>query len=108
GDMARVMQLILAGGTLGGTTVYGPATAQAFRTVTLRSGPGIAGWANGFYEQPLPGGFVSFGHEGDVPNFHSKLVTVPALNLGVFVSVNSESGAALADDLPGEIVERFY
>jgi CubicO group peptidase (beta-lactamase class C family) len=107
-DMARFMQLILAGGTLNGTTVYGPATAQAFRIVTLRSGPGIAGWAGGFWERPLPGGFDSFGHEGQILNFRSNLVTVPALSLGVFVSVNSDSGASLVERLPGEIVERFY
>jgi CubicO group peptidase (beta-lactamase class C family) len=108
GDMARFMQLILAGGTLDGTTVYGPATAQAFRTVTLRSGPGVPGWAAGFWERPLPGGFDSFGHEGQTLNFRSNLVTVPALNLGVFISVDSDSGAGLVDDLPGEIVGRFY
>ena len=108
GDMARFMQLILAGGTLDGTTVFSPGTAQAFRTVTLRSGPGIAGWANGFWERPVPGGFDSFGHEGETLNFRSNLVTVPALNLGVFISVNSDSGASLVETLPGEIVERFY
>jgi hypothetical protein len=108
GDMARFMQLILAGGTLDGTTVYGPATAQAFRTVSLRSGPGIAGWANGFWQRPLPGGFDGFGHEGQTLNFRSNLVTVPALNLGVFISVNSDSGASLVENLPGLIVGRFY
>jgi hypothetical protein len=108
GDMARFMQLILAGGTLDGTTVWSPATAQAFRTVSLRSGPGIPGWASGFWERPLPGGFDSFGHEGQTPNFRSNLVTVPALNLGIFISANSDSGAALVEDLPGEIVKRFY
>jgi hypothetical protein len=106
--MARFMQLILAGGTLDGTAVYGPAAAQAFRTVTLRSGPGIAGWAGGFMERPLPGGFDSFGHEGQTLNFRANLVTVPALNLGVFVATDSDSGGPLVEDLPGEIVERFY
>jgi CubicO group peptidase (beta-lactamase class C family) len=108
GDMARFMQLILAGGTLDGTRVYGPDTAQAFRTVALRSGPGIAGWANGFWERPLPGGFDGFGHLGQTLNFRSNLVTVPALNLGVFISVNSDSGATLVETLPAQIVERFY
>jgi CubicO group peptidase (beta-lactamase class C family) len=107
-DMARFMQLILANGTLGGTTIYSPATAQAFRTVTLRSGPGIAGWADGFWERPLPGGFDGFGHEGQTLNFRSNLVTAPALNLGVFIAVNSDSGAALVETLPAQIVERFY
>jgi CubicO group peptidase (beta-lactamase class C family) len=108
GDMARFMRLILAGGTLDGTTVWSPATAQAFRTVALRSGPGVAGWANGFWERPLPGGFDGFGHAGQTLNFRSNLVTAPALNLGVFVVTDSDSGAALAENLPRQIVERFY
>jgi CubicO group peptidase (beta-lactamase class C family) len=108
GDMARVMQLILAGGTLDGSALYGPQTAQAFRTATLRSGPGIAGWANGFHERPLPGGFDSFGHGGQTLNFAADLVTAPALNLGVFIAVNSDSGGDLAEGLAGLIVDRFY
>jgi CubicO group peptidase (beta-lactamase class C family) len=108
GDMARFMLLILGGGTLDGTRVYGPATAQAFRTVTVRSGPGVAGWANGFWERPMPGGFDGFGHLGQTLNFRSSLVTVPALNLGVFISTNSDSGSALVERLPGAIVDRFY
>ena len=108
GDMARLMLLILDNGTLDGTTVYGPQTAAAFRTVIQRSAPGVQGWANGFMERPLPGGFDSFGHEGQTLNFRSNLVTVPALNLGIFISANSDSGAALVEALPGQIVDRFY
>jgi CubicO group peptidase (beta-lactamase class C family) len=108
GDMARLMLMILGNGSYDGATIYGPQTANAFRTVAMRSGPGIAGWAHGFMERPLPGGFDSFGHEGQMLNFRSNLVTVPALGLGVFVSTNSDSGGALAESLPAEIVARFY
>jgi CubicO group peptidase (beta-lactamase class C family) len=108
GDMARLMDLILAGGTLDGAAIYGPQTAQAFRTVTMRTGPGIDGWANGFMQRRLPGGFDGFGHEGQTLNFASNLVTVPALGLGVFVAGNSSGAAELARRLPGLIVGRFY
>jgi CubicO group peptidase (beta-lactamase class C family) len=108
GDMARLMTLILAGGALDGQTIYGPAAAQAFRTVSLHSGPGIDGWASGFMARRLDGGFDSFGHAGETLNFMSNLVTVPALNLGVFVSGNSHDAADLTDKLPGLIVSRFY
>jgi CubicO group peptidase (beta-lactamase class C family) len=108
GDMARLMTLILASGTLDGQTVYGPATAQAFRTLSLQSGPGIDGWASGFMVRRLEGGFVSYGHAGETLNFLSNLVTVPALNLGVFVSGNSQGAGDLAARLPGLIVSRFY
>jgi CubicO group peptidase (beta-lactamase class C family) len=107
-DMARFMQLILAGGSLGGSTIYGPQTAQAFRTVTMRSAPGVQGWAGGFMERPLSGGFDSFGHDGKTLNFRANLVTVPDLGLGVFIAVNSDSGGGLVEALPDQIVERFY
>jgi CubicO group peptidase (beta-lactamase class C family) len=108
GDMARLMTLILANGTLDGVSIYTAQTAQAFRTVTLRTGPGIDGWARGFMARRLPGGFEGFGHAGETLSFLSNLVTVPALNLGVFVSTNSDTGSDLADRLPALIVERFY
>lgn len=108
GDMARFMLLILGNGSVDGATVYSPQTAGAFRTVVQRAGPGVQGWAHGFMQRPLPGGFDSFGQEGRTLNFRSSLVTVPALNLGVFIATNSDSGAALARALPAQIVERFY
>ena len=108
GDMARFMQLILAGGALDGIAVYGPQTAQAFRTVTLRSGPGIDGWASGFMQRRLPGGFDGFGHEGGTLNFRANLVTVPALNLGIFIAGDSAGAQALVEHLPSLIVTRFY
>jgi CubicO group peptidase (beta-lactamase class C family) len=108
GDMARFMNLILSDGTLDGVRVYSPQTAQTFRTVTMRSGPGIDGWAYGFMQRRLPGGFDGFGHEGRTLSFRSNLVTVPALGLGVFIAANSDTGAALVERLPALIVERFY
>ncbi len=108
GDMARYMRLILDGGQLDGVTVYSPATAQGFRTTTLAGAPGVNGWDNGFMEFSLPGGYRGQGQLGDTLWFHASLVTVPALNLGVFVATNTDTGARLATDLPGQIVARFY
>jgi CubicO group peptidase (beta-lactamase class C family) len=108
GDMARFMTLILGDGTLDGVAVYGPQTARAFRTTAMRAAPGIDGWASGFMQRRLPGGFDGFGHEGQTLSFRSNLVTVPALGLGVFVAANSDTSTALVERLPALIVERFY
>ena len=41
--------------------------------------------------------------------FHSEeMVTVPELNLGVFIATNTDTGFRLAQGLPRRIVERFY
>ena len=107
GDMARYMLMILNGGQLEGATLYGPDTARGFRT-TLQTGfPGVAGWDNGFKEFALPG-FRGLGHDGDTLWFHSAMVTVPALSLGVFVVGNTDTAAPLTDRLPGLIVGHFY
>ena len=107
-DMARYMMMILNGGTLEGATLYGPDTAKGFRTTLLASAPGINGWDDGFEEFALPGGFRGQGHLGDTLWFHSAMVTVPDLNLGIFVTTNTDTGPALTLRLPQEIVGRFY
>ena len=107
-DMARYMQLLLNGGVLDGRTIYGPRAAQAFRTPLRKTPPGINGWPHGFIAYTLPGGHAGFGHAGATLSFLSNMVVAPDLNLGVFVSTNTETGRDLADSLPGQIVQQFY
>jgi CubicO group peptidase (beta-lactamase class C family) len=108
GDMARYMLMILGGGQLDGATIYSPAAAVGFRTTLQAPAPGVNGWDNGFGEFALPGGFRGLGHGGDTLWFHSMMVTVPALNLGVFVTTNTDTGPKLAFQLPMRIVGQFY
>ncbi|HEY2661211.1 MAG TPA: serine hydrolase [Caulobacteraceae bacterium] len=108
GDMARYMLMILGGGQLDGTTIYNADTARGFRTTLQTSAPGVNGWDDGFMEFALPGGYRGQGHGGDTLWFHAGMVTVPALNLGVFVGTNTDTGPGLAHALPEQIVGRFY
>jgi hypothetical protein len=108
GDMARYMIALLNGGQLNGVTIYGPTTAQAFRTPLRRTPQGINGWAHGFETFDLPGGYRAFGHGGDLLDFHAGLVVVPALNLGMFISTNSEGGQALAGRFAERLTQEFY
>lgn len=108
GDMARYMTLLLNGGVIDGKTIFSPRTAQAFRTPMYRPAPEAAGWNAGFQDIPLPGGRRGFGHGGATLYFHSNMVIAPDLGLGVFVSVNTDSGANLPATLPATIIEHFY
>jgi CubicO group peptidase (beta-lactamase class C family) len=108
GDMARYMIMLLNGGQLNGATIFGPTTAQAFRTPLRKTPVGINGWAHGFMTFDLAGGYRGYGHGGDTLDFHSSLVTVPALGLGVFISTNSETGAPLAGRFASRLVQEFY
>jgi CubicO group peptidase (beta-lactamase class C family) len=108
GDMARYMITLLNGGQLNGVSIYGPRAAKAFRTPLRPTAQGINGWAHGFMIYDLPGGYRGFGHGGDTIFFHSNLVTIPALNLGIFISTNTETGAQLAGRFPDRVVREFY
>ncbi|TCS15837.1 serine hydrolase domain-containing protein [Caulobacter sp. BK020] len=108
GDMARYMTLLLNGGTIDGRTVFSPRTSAMFRTPMYRPAESAPGWNAGFMDIPLPGGKRGFGHAGATLWFHSNLVMVPELGLGVFVAVNTDTGAYLPATLPSTIIERFY
>jgi len=108
GDMSRYMLMLLGDGTWNGVTVFGPRAARAFRSPLRRTPEGINGWAHGFIVFDLPGGFRGYGHDGSTLAFHSKMVLVPELGLGVFIATNSENGQRLAGALPGTLVRRFY
>ena len=107
GDMARYLSLLLAGGVIDGRTIYGPATAAAIRT-PMRQFAGQTAVDGGFFQSPLAGGFLSYGHNGATMDFHSNLTIVPALRLGVFVAANTEQEHSLTNALPALIAQTFY
>ena len=107
-DMSRYMLLLLGNGTIDGKTIYSQRTAQAFRTPMYRPATDAAGWNAGFQDIPLPGDRRGFGHAGDTLWFHSNLVVVPDLNMGIFIAVNTDTGADLPSEVPSAIIERFY
>ena len=107
-DMARYMLMILGGGQLDGATLYNAQTAAGFRDPPQNIDPGVSGWADGFKSARLVGDFVGQGQEGGTLSFSANLLTIPELNLGVFVAANTEGGRRLTASLPGAIVSRFY
>ncbi|HUO67209.1 MAG TPA: hypothetical protein VMV37_06725, partial [Gammaproteobacteria bacterium] len=82
--------------------------ARAFRTPLTKLSPDLGALDAGFFDQPLPGGFRGYGHNGATLSFFSDLTVVPALRLGIFASTNTEGGAALSDALPARVIDRFY
>jgi len=108
GDMSRYMQMLLNDGHWNGATIFGPRAAKAFRSPMRQTPEGINGWAHGFMTFDLPGDYRGYGHLGDTLAFHSALVVVPELKLGIFISTNGEAGAEVADALPYALVRQFY
>lgn len=108
GDMSRYMLMLLGDGRLGDATIYGPNTAQAFRTPLRATARGVNGWAHGFQVLNLPGDVRGYGHGGATLSFMSNMVVAPELGLGIFISTNTETGQPLVARFPAEIVRRFY
>ncbi len=108
GDMARYMMMQLGDGQLNGAGIYGPVTAQAFRTPLRKMPVGVNGWAHGFMVFDLPGGHRGYGHGGATLSFLSNMVVVPDLGLGIFISTNTDTGRPLVNRLPDAIVQHFY
>ena len=107
-DMARYMLMMLGDGEVNGARIYSEATALAFRTPIPLPVPNGGEVNHGFLHTRLTGDFMGYGHDGDTLWFHSNLITVPALKLGVFVSTNTDTGQQLAWELPQLIVGHFY
>jgi CubicO group peptidase (beta-lactamase class C family) len=107
-DMTRYMLMILGDGELNGVRIYSKISASAFSTPIPLPVPSGGEVDHGFLQTPLPGGFTGYGHDGDTLWFHSNLVTVPALRLGIFVSTNTDTGLQLVQELPRLIVGHFY
>jgi len=107
-DMARYMLMQLANGSLDGRTIYGADTARAFRTQVFDAPPGVNGWAHGFQAMTMPGGYPAYGHGGALSNYFTNMMVIPELDLGVFISTNSNTGRPLIDRVPAHIVARFY
>ncbi len=107
-DMARYMMALLGDGTLEGVTIFGPTAAAAFRSPIRKTPPGINGWAHGFIEYNLPGAYAGYGHDGGTLSFLSSMVVVPKLNLGIFISTNTETGGALIERFSDSVIGQFY
>jgi CubicO group peptidase (beta-lactamase class C family) len=97
-DLARFMKAIAAGGTAGSARILETGTLRLMLTpqnenvaldVDFRIGLGW--WLINPLDLP---GIRMASHGGDIPPFHSLLVTLPDQKLGVAVLTNSEEGAA--------------
>ncbi len=106
-DMARFMALMLGNGQLDGVQLFNADSARAFRTPMLKMPEGYNGWASGLMIRTTPSGMVTFGHGGSTLWFNSNFVLVPELNLGIFISTNTQTGGSLANAYPNLLLDHL-
>jgi CubicO group peptidase (beta-lactamase class C family) len=106
-DMARFMSLMLDNGQLQGIQLFNIDSARAFRDPMLPMPPGYNGWASGLMIRTAPTGQTTYGHGGATLWFNSDFVLVPDLNLGIFISTNTQTGAPLADNFATMLLDHL-
>ena len=105
-DMARFMHLFLNGGSLDDITVLSEDSVRQMTQVQefdFSLNPMIQ-FGLGVYQLTTPNGFVSIGHNGGWAQFHSEMQFHLESGIGVFVSVNSVTGARIVTALAEEIL----
>lgn len=105
-DMARWMRAHLNDGELDGARILSPETVQRMRGVLFRNASDLPGVAHGFLTESF-GPYFAYGHSGAIMHFHSRMVLIPELKLGVFVSVNAAHGRSPTRDLVRLVVEHL-
>jgi CubicO group peptidase (beta-lactamase class C family) len=106
-DMARLMIALLNDGAFGQSRLLSPSAATLLARPLLAPTAGAAGSAHGLMQANLKGGLGALVDAGSGSVSQSTLFVLPAMNLGVFVAANTDSGAALTRGLPAAIAEHF-
>ncbi len=94
-DMGRFMAMLLADGSIDGVRILDPAQAVRLKGAL-------------FVAHALPDGVRGLQMDGQTLSFRSRMTLAPTMRLGVFVTVNTDSGGPLVQDLAGRIVEQFH
>ncbi|MEM7663671.1 MAG: serine hydrolase domain-containing protein [Pseudomonadota bacterium] len=105
-DMIHYMQAHLNAGEASTGRILQPETAARMHSVLFSHMPGVNGNAHGFWVMNM-GGYDTLEHGGSINDFKSIFVLFPELDLGVFISGNTDSSGVLRR-VPERIVEEFF
>ncbi len=103
-DMASFMLELLAKGD---TPVLTAAAREKLFEPGFSADPRINGVLHGLYEMSSHGQRI-VGHGGDTIAFHSELRLYPKQRMGLFISTNSETGAAARDAVVAAFDDRMF
>ncbi len=95
-DMARFLQMVITGGSLNGKMLLKTETMYEMLKIQNQNVPldrdfkiGLGYWN---YSFPQMHNEIIFGHDGDLPPFHSLLLFMPERKIGLVIMVNSIHG----------------
>ena len=99
-DMSLYMQAFLDPKRFAAAGVLTEQSVQTLFQQTFSNAPGYGTIYHGLFQYPFPGGQLAIGHDGDTRYQHSVMLIVPNMNLGIFVSENTDGGLSLIERLP--------
>lgn len=106
-DMNRYMRMLLNRGVLDGRRVLSEAVVAKIEQPLFRNAPEVGSLNHGFIAMPL-GKLQATGHGGATLQFHSNMVLVPELGIGIFVSTNTDNSRPFAESLPALVLEKYF
>jgi CubicO group peptidase (beta-lactamase class C family) len=105
--MAHFMLAHLQDGRYGNERILPEWAARQMHEPLYRAAPQLGAWLHGLYELRAASPRV-YGHGGDTLWFHSLMALFPETNTGLFVSFNSDSGAAARSDVYKAFLAHYY
>ncbi|MDX1579464.1 MAG: serine hydrolase, partial [Gemmatimonadota bacterium] len=106
-DMARLMIAYLQDGRLGDARILTEETARRMRQPLFRHADGLNAALYGFMDMSQMGQTI-YGHGGDTFWFHTLFALLPEHDVGVFLSYNTDTGAAGRERFLEAFLERYF
>lgn len=61
-----------------------------------------------FLQDPINEVTIFAAHRGELPPYHSMMIILPELKIGVFISINTNKAASIPDELAHKIIRDLY
>ncbi len=106
-DMANFMRAHLQLGAFEGVHILDSTTSKFMQSLAFQHAPHVIPMSYGFIDMSQNGEEV-IGHGGDTFWFHSNMALLPADNVGLFISFNSEKGAGTYSEVLEAFMDRYF
>lgn len=106
-DMANFMRAHLQLGAFEGVHILDSTTSKFMQSLAFQHASHVNPMRYGFMDMSQNGVEV-IGHGGDTFWFHSNMALLPADNVGLFISFNSEKGAGTYSEVLEAFMDRYF
>jgi len=106
-DMSKFMLTLLNNGTFDGSRILENASVELMLSKQFTTHENLASIGLGVYGFDVSDQHI-IGHGGDTGFFHSRMILLPELSIGIFASYNNDGGSIARSLLFNEIIEEYF